>query len=57
MFVTTDEKSVFFIFLMFSKHNSSRSEVFFKIGVLKNFAIFTGKHFFCVPKSKDLKEL
>ena len=26
------------------RHWSSRSQLFFKIGVLKNFAIFTGKH-------------
>ena len=25
-------------------HRSSRSQIFFKIGVLKNFAYFTGKH-------------
>ena len=25
-------------------HKSSRSQMFFKIGVLKNFAIFIGKH-------------
>ena len=25
-------------------HRSSRAQVFFKIGVLKNFAIFIGKH-------------
>ena len=25
-------------------NKSSHSEIFFKIGVLKNFAIFTGKH-------------
>ena len=24
-----------------------RSQMYFKIGVLKNFAIFTGKHLFC----------
>ena len=27
-----------------SDFRSSRSEMFFKIGVLRNFAIFTGKH-------------
>ena len=27
-----------------SVYSSSRSHLFFKIGVLKNFAIFTGKH-------------
>ena len=26
------------------EYRSSRSEIFFKIGALKNFAIFTGKH-------------
>ena len=28
-------------------YRSSRSQMFFKIGVLKNFAIFTGKHLCC----------
>ena len=31
-------------FFLVSINRSSRSQMFFKIGVLKNFAIFTGKH-------------
>ena len=30
--------------ILFKIAKSSRSEMFFKIGVLKNFAVFTGKH-------------
>ena len=35
--------SIFDIFL-FSKHRSSRSQMYFKIGVLKNSAILTRKY-------------
>ena len=31
-----------------AKRANSRSQIFFKKGVLKNFAIFTGKHLFGV---------
>ena len=31
-----------------AKRSNSRSQIFFKKGVLKNFAIFTGKHLFGV---------
>ena len=34
-----------FIFLSGHFYRSSRSQMFFKIGVLKNFAIFTGNRF------------
>ena len=30
--------------LLFSKHESNRLQMYFKVGALKSFAIFTGKH-------------
>ena len=30
--------------ILFCSYRSSRSEMFFKVGILKNFAIFTGEH-------------
>ena len=30
------------------KDGTNRSQMFFKIGVLKKFAIFTGKHLFAI---------
>ena len=30
--------------LLFSKHESNRLQMYFKLGALKSFAIFTGKH-------------
>ena len=35
--------SIFDKFL-FSRHKSNRLQMYFKLGALKNFAIFTGKH-------------
>ena len=37
---------LFWVFSTSSKRRSRRSEVFYEIGVLKNFAKFTGKHLF-----------
>ena len=34
----------YFFFVLFQKTRRSRSQMFFKIGIFKNFAVFIGKH-------------
>ena len=41
---TKSEEELWLSFVNSKKGRSSRSQIFFKIGVLKNFANFTGKH-------------
>ena len=43
-FRSSPEEDVMLSFANPRKGRSSRSQIFFKIGVLKNFANFTGKH-------------
>ena len=37
-------KRFLWLWMKYSIHRSSRSQIFFKMGVLKNFSNFTGKH-------------
>ena len=52
-FLNLDEKSDTAVNLQ-KHHRSSRSPMFFKIGILKNFAILTGKHQCCSLRPSHL---
>ena len=43
-FVIYFDISLYHMFLKVTTLRSTRSQIFFKIGILKNFSIFTGKH-------------
>ena len=43
----TQRKKLLLNFVNLRKGRSSRSQMFFKVDVLKNFANFTGKHVYC----------